>query len=93
MAIDERLGLLTYKNDHETHIKLRKEEVCSKDCKDKACTFLCPAEVYLWNPAASQLKVQYENCIECGGCRMICPWDNIDCDWPRGGYGVAYKYG
>jgi ferredoxin-like protein FixX len=24
---------------------------------------------------------------------MLCPFDNINCDWPGGGQGVKYKYG
>jgi ferredoxin-like protein FixX len=24
---------------------------------------------------------------------MVCPFDNIKCHWPRGGFGVQYKYG
>lgn len=96
MPVDARLGLLEYKNDHDSHISIKNHDVCVTQCKDKPCTILCPAEVYTWNPSAEgqgKLKVQHENCIECGGCRMICPYLNIDCHWPRGGFGVAYKYG
>ncbi|MBI4370325.1 MAG: 4Fe-4S dicluster domain-containing protein [Elusimicrobia bacterium] len=93
MSVDDRLGLLTYKNDHESHIKINNHDVCVNTCKDKPCTVLCPAAVYVWNGQAKQIKVQHENCIECGGCRMICPYHNIACDWPRGGFGVSYKYG
>ena len=57
------------------------------------CTTVCPAKVYEWEGAHKKIIVNYENCIECGACRMLCPFLNIDCDWPRGGFGVAYKYG
>ena len=90
--VDSRLGLLTYKNDHESHIKIKSKDVCVK-CPDKPCVALCPAAVYTWQDSMKEIKVQHENCIECGGCRMICPYLNIDCVWPRGGMGVAYKYG
>ncbi|MBI4064028.1 MAG: 4Fe-4S dicluster domain-containing protein [Elusimicrobia bacterium] len=92
-AVDARLGLLTYKNDHESHISIKNQDVCANQCKDKPCVALCPAAVYTWDDVKKNTKVQYENCIECGGCRMICPYLNIDCHWPRGGFGVAYKYG
>ena len=39
------------------------------------------------------LEVAYENCLECGDCQIVCPYDNIDWSYPRGGFGVAYKYG
>jgi ferredoxin-like protein FixX len=24
---------------------------------------------------------------------MVCPFQNIKCHWPRGGFGVQYKFG
>jgi ferredoxin like protein len=95
--VDEKLGLLTYKADHSfAHIKLRDESAnapCVKKCQDKPCTIVCPAKVYNWEPSQNKILVAYENCIECGACRMLCPFDNIACEWPRGGFGVNYKMG
>lgn len=93
MNIDERLGLIQFKNDHQTHIAIKDAHVCLNTCKDKPCAVLCPAAVYEWNEEKKKIIAQFENCIECGGCRMICPYLNIDCHWPRGGFGVSYKYG
>jgi ferredoxin like protein len=47
--------------------------------------------VYHWD--GEKTTVSYENCIECGACRMICPYNNISCVMPRGGYGIRYQYG
>jgi len=92
--IDEKLGTLTYKADHNNaHIDIRNDAVCQTQCKDKTCTVVCPARVYVWEPSLNKLVVSYENCIECGACQMLCPFDNIDCEMPRGGFGVQYKYG
>jgi len=96
--VDEKLGMLTYKADHEhAHIKIRnadpKTSPCANECKDKPCTTVCPAKVYVWEAPQSKIIVNYENCIECGACRMLCPFDNIACEWPRGGFGVQYKMG
>ena len=92
--VDEKLGLVTFKADHENaHIKIKDTSPCLKDCKDKPCTFICPAKVYNWEEAQKKIIVSYENCIECGACRMVCPFDNIACHWPRGGFGVQYKMG
>ncbi len=60
-------------------------------CEKNWCTHTCPADVYHWE--GDHIVVSYENCIECGACRMICPYDNICCVMPRGGFGVQYKYG
>jgi len=37
--------------------------------------------------------VSFGNCIECGACDVGCPYDNIGCHSPRGGYGVQSTFG
>ena len=92
--IDDKLGMLTFKADHEQpHIKIDDASVCAKKCSEKPCTTVCPAKVYVWEGPQNKIIVNYENCIECGACRMLCPFDNINCHWPRGGFGVQYKMG
>ena len=91
--VEEKLGTLTYKADHQTHITLKGDKVCAESCTGKPCTTICPAQVYAWEKTQNKIIVSYENCIECGACRMLCPYDNIQCDWPRGGFGVQYKFG
>jgi ferredoxin like protein len=92
MPIEEKLGLLTYKNDHQTHIKIMDQNVCAK-CPNKPCVTACPAKVYEWDEAQKKTLVAYENCIECGAARMLCPYYNIEWVPPRGGFGVQYKFG
>jgi len=92
MSLDDKLGLLTYKNDHQSHIKILDAKVCL-DCKNKPCVSGCPAGVYAWDNDQEKLIVSYENCIECGAARMLCPFANIEWNPPRGGFGVSYKYG
>jgi len=92
MSLDDKLGLLTYKNDHQSHIKIFDAKVCL-DCKNKPCVTGCPAGVYAWDKDQNKLIVSYENCVECGAARMLCPYANIEWNPPRGGFGVSYKYG
>lgn len=91
--VDEKLGSLSYKADHQAHITLKDGETCLNKCHDKPCVNVCPAQVYRWEDAQKKIIVSFENCIECGACRMLCPFDNIQCHWPRGGFGVQYRYG
>jgi ferredoxin like protein len=93
MNVEAKLGLLQWKKAPESHITIKDPEICATKCPDKPCTTVCPAKVYEWEADHKKIIVNYENCIECGACRMLCPFLNIDCDWPRGGFGVAYKYG
>lgn len=95
-TVEAKLGTLDWKKHGKTHITLRDVSAsspCATKCPDKPCVTVCPAKVYEWEAAHKKVLVAYENCIECGACRMLCPFDNIDCDWPVGGHGVKYKYG
>jgi len=95
-SVEAKLGTLEWKKSPETHISLRDaspQAPCALQCGPKTCVAVCPAKVYEWEAAHQKVVVNYENCIECGACRMLCPYDNIICDWPLGGTGVKYKYG
>lgn len=92
-TVEAKLGLLTYKKGPETHISIGDPDICASQCPDKPCATVCPAKVYEWEEHSKKILVAYENCIECGACRMLCPFQNIKCDWPNGGFGVQYQYG
>ena len=94
--VETKLGTLEWKKSPDAHITLKDasaDSPCATRCETKPCTTVCPAKVYEWEAGHKKIIVNYENCIECGACRMLCPFQNIECDWPRGGFGVAYKYG
>src|SRR5438552_600182 len=74
-------------------VEIVDEHVCLAKCTGKYCTHFCPAGVYEWNQEQKQTLVSFGNCIECGGCSIGCPFDNIACHGPRGGYGVRYQHG
>ena len=91
MNIDDRLAKVKYVSDEETHLKVNQEK-CAK-CEIKACTFVCPANVYEWNEEEQKIIVNYENCLECGACRVICSEKSLEWKYPKGTSGVTYKYG
>ena len=93
MNVEAKLGTLTWKKSPDSHISIKDASICATACPTQPCTTVCPAKVYEWEEAHKKIVVNYENCIECGACRMLCPSENITCDWPRGGFGVAYKFG
>jgi ferredoxin like protein len=37
--------------------------------------------------------VVVDGCLECGTCRVVCAPGNVDWDYPRGGYGILFKFG
>nr|WP_197970097.1 4Fe-4S dicluster domain-containing protein [Paenibacillus sp. URB8-2] len=91
-GITDRLFTIRYKCDETSHLKIKNERLCM-DCSTKSCTFICPSDVYEWNDEQKRPTISFENCLECGTCRIACPSENIDWTYMRGGYGIAYRYG
>lgn len=87
MNIENKLYTVKYSPDTISHLK-PDVEVC-KNCKNKCCTFICPAKVYEWDEENKNLIVNYENCLECGACRIAC--SNVQWEYPKGTKGVTYK--
>lgn len=53
----------------------------------------CPARCYELNDRG-QVEVSVDGCVECGTCRIIGePGGDIEWNYPRGGYGVLFKFG
>ncbi len=88
MNIDDKLYLNRYIIDQFSHLAIKDQQVCT-DCKDKPCLTFCPARVYEWKD--EHIVVGYEGCLECGACRVGCPYDNVDWVYPRGGFGVQFR--
>ncbi|MCW2236135.1 ferredoxin family protein [Azospirillum canadense] len=93
VKIEEKLYQNRYIVDESRpHIRIRSEAEC-KTCTSQACTVCCPAACYSKNEAGTVTLVT-DGCLECGTCRVICQdKENIQWDYPRGGYGISYKFG
>ncbi len=92
-GLDDSLYTVKYEVDEEnSHLAVVYSEVCIR-CERKPCISKCPAEVYRWLEDEQELEIAYENCLECGTCKVVCPYDNFEWEYPRGGFGVAYKFG
>ncbi len=56
-------------------------------------TSICPAGCYSTN-SKGQVEVTPDGCLECGTCRVLGePTGDITWAYPRGGYGVLFKFG
>ena len=89
--IDDKLYTVKYKPDEDPHLVVENEE-CKK-CKDKVCTYICPANVYNWEEDEKKVCVGYENCLECGACRIACKCKGLRWRYPKGGCGATFKCG
>ncbi len=97
-AVTEKLTDKLFKNRYvedsgHPHIEIANQDVCRDKCSGKYCNYFCPAGVYEWDEEKQQTIVSFGNCIECGACAIGCPYDNILCQTPRGGYGVQFQLG
>jgi len=88
-SIQDKLSTIKYNCDENSHLHVD-QNACAK-CKDKPCTFVCPANVYSVNATTKEIVVQYENCLECGACRIACPKNKISWEYPKSGCGVILK--
>ena len=86
--IDDKLFMNTYNADTVSHLLIKDETVCT-NCIEKPCTELCPARVYEYKD--EHIVVGFEGCLECGACRIACPENNIDWNYPRGGFGIQFR--
>ena len=88
--IKAKLGLDTIKADSQKHIKVN-PEIC-KGCTRRHCLVVCPAQVYKLNKEG-EIELDLDGCLECGTCKIACVKGAIDWSYPRGGFGVQYRYG
>ena len=89
MTIESRLYSILFQVDRERHITV-KTELC-EGCIEKWCTCICPAECY--KIVEGRVEFAYEGCLECGACWKVCDKEAIDWKYPRGGFGVCFRYG
>jgi ferredoxin like protein len=87
-SMEDKLGLNKFTAFEKTHLKI-KEGADPKVVEEKL--FICPAKVYELSDKGVPI-VSFENCLECGTCRVAAP-DEVDWEYPQGGYGVTYKFG
>lgn len=90
--IEEKLYADRFKTDSSSHLIIKDQEICRR-CPEKWCNYFCPASVYEFDEENQVNLVAYEGCLECGTCRIGCPYLNIEWLYPRGGFGIQHRYG
>jgi ferredoxin like protein len=87
--VDDKLNLVRFRISPEAHIKVNKS--CCRDCSIQACLYICPAACYT-KADDGEILFAYEGCLECGSCSVVCDPGAIEWNYPRGGYGVCYRF-
>jgi ferredoxin like protein len=90
--VDDLLISIKYFTDEqEAHLQLVDAETCVS-CKSQPCLYFCPVGAYQ-QQEDRHVVIAFQSCVECGSCRVMCPHNNVIWKYPRGGFGVAYKFG
>lgn len=90
MNIQDKLFRLRFKVDQNNpHIKLNRE-LC-QSCENKDCLLVCPVENYKYEDG--EVMVSWQGCLECGACRIACKKGGSEWQYPRGGFGVCFRFG
>ena len=92
MRIDEKLAIDAFKTDKESHIKIN-HDICRTKCKTRYCLYVCPGHLYTYNEETDEIVVEYAGCLECGTCKVACLEGALDWMYPRGDFGVQYRFG
>lgn len=88
-TMEDKLGLDKFKAFEKTHLKVKPGPNAKKTVEE--VLFICPAKVYELNDKGEPI-VSFENCLECGTCRVAAP-DDVEWEYPQGGFGVTFRYG
>lgn len=73
------------------HIKVKAGAAPSAALRSLVTT--CPAGCYSTNDKGL-VEIAADGCMECGTCRVVtAKTGEIDWQYPRGGYGILYKFG
>ena len=92
LTADDRVGLDKFEFDEEPFITVD-TDVC-RTCETKPCLYVCPSKVYRLQKG--ELVYNTEGCIELGACAVVCKHigkDAIRWSYPRGSYGVEFRFG
>ena len=87
LSLDDKLFTVRRMLSAQSHISV--DQHACRECLNRICTCVCPAEVYVWEEATRTIDIRYENCLECGACRVAC--EMIEWENPAWGAGIVYK--
>ena len=90
MNIEDKLYRVRFNVDRDNpHIKVN-NGIC-KGCNNKVCLSVCPVENYTLEDG--EIVVSWQGCLECGACHIACTKGAIEWEYPRGGFGVCFRFG
>ena len=92
VRVEDRLYQNRYLVDSgRPHIKVKPHDEPTPELL--ALTKVCPAGCDALNDSG-QVEITPDGCMECGTCRVVAEASgDIEWNYPRGGFGVLFKFG
>ncbi len=87
--VNDRLSTLHFEVDARPHI-----EVDAARCSESGahpCLAFCPSGCFTADEQG-RVSYYYVGCLECGSCLIVCDRDAVRWNYPRGGFGISYRY-
>ena len=88
-SVEQRLNLNSFATDKESHITVNRELCKEQDAK--ILLRICPAACFTMK--SGELVFSRLGCLECGACRAATSPGAIEWNFPKGGFGIQYRYG
>jgi ferredoxin like protein len=86
MKVQAKIDTLLFRADRRSHIEL--DPAACAACQERPCLNICPAQMFTL-AADDSVLFSHEGCLECGACCIVC--QHLTWNYPRGGYGVAFR--
>lgn len=93
MSLEDKLGKNVFKIDTQSAHIVVDHGICRQRCKLRPCLYVCPAKLYTYQNEKDEVFVDYEGCLECGTCMIVCEEEALSWHYPAAGYGVQYRFG
>ena len=93
LSLEDKLGRNVFKIDKESPHIIVDHEICRQRCTLRPCLYVCPAQLYTYNDERDEVFVDYEGCLECGTCMIVCEDEALTWHYPRAGFGIQYRFG
>ncbi len=88
ISFSDRMDTVEFRVGERPHIVVD-GDACD-GCTTQACVTACPANLFV-PKADGGIVFNYEQCVECGTCYMVCNTEGaITWTYPDGGHGVVY---
>ena len=91
MDIKNKIGVTQWDTDSHENAHITVDPSICNDCPHHLCIAGCPTQCFKFYDG--NMVFQYEDCVECGTCDIMCDQGSVSWTNPRGTYGVKYVQG